>query len=112
MASHVQLLHGLPTIGTVDVAGTQCALLQHPEVVQQKERMGAGAAEVTVPDGPLLLPMLWAEQAVDVEHDVLQPRSVVEPVDPLTAQIGERRAFSAVTNPSASNRFICDVDAA
>ena len=82
----------LPAVGAVDVAGTQGALLQHPELVEQKERMVAGAAEVTVPRGSLLLPVGGAHRAVHVKHDVLQPRSVEEPVDPLSAEVGKRRA--------------------
>ena len=44
-----------------------------------------------VPGGTFLIAMGRTDRAVHVQHDVLQPVAVVEPVDPLPVQIGQRR---------------------
>jgi hypothetical protein len=42
--------HALPTVGAVDVAGTQLAALQIAKLVEQKQRMIAGAFIMAVPE--------------------------------------------------------------
>ena len=71
--------------------GPQGTAFQHPELVEQEERVVAGATEVTVPCGALLFAMGRADRTVHVEHDVLQPSPVEEAVDPLAIEISERR---------------------
>jgi len=44
-----------------------------------------------VPGRALLIAMGGADRAVHVQHDVLQPVTVMEPVDPLPVQVGQRR---------------------
>ena len=82
--------HIPPVVGAVDIAMTQGTAFQHPELVEHKERMVAGAVEMPVPGGALLLAMGRADRAVHVQRDVLQPAAIMKPVDPLAVQIGQR----------------------
>ena len=78
-------------IGTVDVAIAQGAAFQHAELVEQEVGVVAGAVEMSVPGGPLLIAVGGADRAVNVQHNELQPVTVMEPVDPLPVQVGQRR---------------------
>ena len=78
----------LPTIGAVDVAMPQGAAFQHAELVEQEVGVVAGAVEVAIPGGTFLITMGRADRAVHVQHDILQPVAVMEPVDPLPVQVG------------------------
>gem|GEM_PF-2606171 len=80
-----------PAIGAVDVAMAQGAAFQHAELVEQKVGVVAGAVEMPVPGRALLIAMGGADRAVHVQHDVLQPVTVMELVDPLPVQVGQRR---------------------
>ena len=53
--------------------------------------MIAGAVEMPVPGGSFLIAMGRTDRAVHVQHDILEPVAVMEPVDPLPVQIGQRR---------------------
>ena len=44
-----------------------------------------------VPGGALLRAMDRTDRTVHVQHDVLQPVAIMEPVGPLAIQIGQRR---------------------
>ena len=44
-----------------------------------------------VPGGALLVAMGGADRAIHVQHDILQPVAVMEPVDPLPVQVGQCR---------------------
>ena len=44
-----------------------------------------------IPGSTFLIAMGRADRAVHVQHDVLQPIAVMEPVDPLPVQVGQRR---------------------
>ncbi len=79
-----------PAIGTVDVAVAQGAAVQQAEPVEQEVRVRAGAVEMPVPCGPFLIAMGGADGAVHVPHDRLETFAVVEPVDPLAVQVGQR----------------------
>jgi len=46
---------------------------------------------MSIPGGPLLIAVGGADRAVHVQHDELQPVTVMEPVDPLPVQVGQRR---------------------
>ena len=82
----------LPAIGAVDVATSQGAAFQHAELVEQEKPVVAAAVEMAVPGGLFLITMGRADGTVHVEHDVLQPVAIVEPVDPLTVQVGQSRS--------------------
>ena len=79
-----------PAVGAVDVAVSQGAAFQHAELVEQKVGVVAGAVEMPVPSGPLLIAVSGADRAVHVQHDELQPVAVMELVDPLAVQLGKR----------------------
>ncbi len=79
-----------PAIGTVDVAVVQGAAVQQAEPVEQEVRVRAGAVEMPVPCGPFLIAMGGADGAVHVPHDMLETFAVVEPVEPLAVQVGQR----------------------
>lgn len=79
-----------PAIGAVDVAMAQGAAFQHPELVEQKVGVIAATVEMAIPGGPFTVAMGRADRAVHVQNDVLQPVTVMEPVDPLPVQVGQR----------------------
>ncbi len=81
----------LPAIGAVDVAVAQGAAFQHAEPVEQEKRVVADAVEMAVPGGPFPITMGRADGTVHVQHDVLQPVAIVEPVDPIAVQVGQSR---------------------
>ena len=81
----------VPAIGVVDVAVAQGAAFQHAELVEQEKRVVAAEVEMAVPGGPFLITMGQADGTVHVQHDVLQPVVIVEPVDPLAVQVGQSR---------------------
>ena len=82
--------HISPAVGTVDVAVAQGAAFQHAELVEQEVRVITGAFEMPVPGGPFLIAMGRADRAVHVQHDILQAVAIMEPVDPLPVQVGQR----------------------
>jgi hypothetical protein len=82
---------GISGVGAVDVAVPQRTAFQHSELVEHKERMVAGAVEMPVPGGALLLAMGRADRTVHVQRYILQPIAVMKSVNPLTVQIGQRR---------------------
>ncbi len=43
-----------------------------------------------VPGRSFLIAMGWADRPVHLQHDVFEPLAVVEPVDPLSVQGGQR----------------------
>ena len=69
----------------------QGAAFQHAELVALEGRVIAGAVEMPVPGHPLLISMGGADRAAQVQHGVLQAVAVMEPVDPLTVETGQRR---------------------
>ena len=79
-----------PAVGAVDIAGTQGAPFQIAELVEQEQRMVAGAAEVAVVGRALLFAMGRADTAVHVEHDRLRRVAVMHTVDPMPGKIGQR----------------------
>src|SRR3984893_15296619 len=64
-----RLQHALPTIGAMNVPGTQRALLQIAELVEHKQRMITGAGIVPIPDAHLLLAMGRADARIHIEND-------------------------------------------
>jgi len=56
----------MSAVATVDVAMPQGAAFQRPELFEHKERMVAGAVEMPVPGGALLLAMGRADRTVHV----------------------------------------------
>jgi hypothetical protein len=82
---------GAPIVGAMDVAGPQGAALQIPELVEDEQRMVAGAAEVAVVGRALLLAVGRALRAVQIEDDAVRRPARVHPVDPGAGQSGERR---------------------
>ena len=91
IARHDRLQHALPSIGAVNVAGTQGAALQIAELVEHEQRMIAGAFVMAVPDAHLLFAMGRADARIHVEHDASRRTAGMNPVDPLAGKIGERR---------------------
>jgi hypothetical protein len=79
-----------PAIGAVDIAMAQGTAFQHAELVEQKVRVIAGAVEKAIPGRAFLIAMGRADRAVHVRHGLLQPVTVMEPVDPLPVQVGQR----------------------
>jgi len=79
-----------PVVGAVDVAMPQGTSFLHAELVEKEVRVLAVAVEVPFPSGPFLVVMGGADQAVHVQHDGLQPVKVMEAVDSLPVQVGQR----------------------
>ena len=84
-----RLEHAIPAVGAVHVAGAKRAALQIAELVEHKERMIAGAAEVAVPDALFLFAMRRADARIHVEHDASWRTAAVNAVDPSTGEIGK-----------------------
>jgi hypothetical protein len=73
----------------MDVAGAQATSLQVAELVEQKQGMVAGAAEVAVVGRALLVAIGRADARIQVENHLLRRAAVVNPVDPKPVQIGQ-----------------------
>ncbi len=74
----------------MDVAVPQGAAFEHAKLIEQEVRVVAAAVEMPVPGRAFLIAMGGADRAVHVQHDVLQPVAIMEAVDPLAVQIGQR----------------------
>ncbi len=71
-----------PSIGTVDVTGTQRASLKVAHVIEQEQRVIAGAAEVAVVGRAFLVAIGRADAGVHVEDHHLRRATVMDPFDP------------------------------
>ena len=91
IAGHDRGEHVLPAIGAVDVAGTKLTAFQIAEMVEQEQRVVAGASEVAVPDAHLLIAVGRADARIPVEHDASRRTAAMNAVDPLAGEVGERR---------------------
>src|SRR4051794_8595972 len=80
-----------PAFRAVHVAGPQGAALEVAELVQDEQRVVAGAAEVAVPGRALLRAVGRALRAVHVEDDAVRRSAFVHPIDSGAGQSGERR---------------------
>jgi hypothetical protein len=74
----------------VDVAGPEPAALQIAVLIENEQRVVAGAAEVTVPDRAFLLAVGRALGTVHVEDDAVGRLAFVHAVDPSARQIRDR----------------------
>jgi hypothetical protein len=66
----------------VDVAGTQLAAFQIAKLVEQKQRMIAGAFIMAVPDAVLLFAMRRAHARIHIEHDAARRTASMNAIDP------------------------------
>ena len=82
--------HIPPGAGAVDVAVARGTALRHAKPVERDQRMEACAVEVPLSGCALLVTISRADGAVQVQCDVLQPVTVMEPVGPPAARIGQR----------------------
>jgi hypothetical protein len=89
VAGDHRLQHQAPVFGAVGIAGPKEAALQVAELVEQEQRVIAGAAEVAVPDRAFLLAVGRALRAVHVEDDRAGQLAFVDAVDPGARQIRE-----------------------
>jgi hypothetical protein len=78
----------------MDVAGAQATSLQVAELVEQKQGMVAGAAEVAVVGRALLVAIGRADARIQVENHLLRRAAVVNPVDPKPVQSAARNSVS------------------
>jgi hypothetical protein len=83
----------------VDVARAKRTPFQIAELVEQKQRVVAGAGVVAIPDAVLLLAMRRADARIHVEHDALRRTAAVHAVDPLPGEIGEHREVVERSEP-------------
>ena len=84
----------------MDVAGPQHAPLEITELVEQEQRVVAGAAEVAVVGRALLLPVGRALRAVHVEDDAVRRPARVHPVDPRPGQLRQRSQVGLGREPA------------
>src|SRR4051812_17493215 len=96
VASKIQMLHNAsvtrdhrlqhrpPTIGTMDIARSQCTPFDIAELVEHEERMIAGAAEMPVVSAAFLFAVSRAFARIHVQYDGLQPSPPAHLIDPLT----------------------------
>ena len=78
-----------PAISAMDVPGSKDASLQIAMLVEEKERMVTGAAEVSVPNAVFLLTMRRADARIQIEHDAIAATMFGNTVDPKTRKIGK-----------------------
>ena len=64
-----RLENRFPSVGAVHVAGAERASFQVARLIEDEERMVAGAAEMPVPDAALLIAMRRAYARIHIEHD-------------------------------------------
>src|SRR5207344_2752835 len=67
------------------------ASFQITELVEQEQRVVAGAGEVAVPNAHLLLALGRTDARIHVEHDSSRRTAAMNDVDPLTGEVGECR---------------------
>ena len=91
IARHDWLQDALPSVGAVNIAGAQGAALQIAKLVEQEQRMIAGAFVMAVPDAQLLFAVRRADARIHVEHDASGRTAAMNLVDPLAGKIGKRR---------------------
>jgi hypothetical protein len=87
VAGDHRLQHQAPVRGAVGIAGSQETALQVAELVEQKQRVVTGAAEVAIPDRAFLLAVGRALGTAHVEDDRAGRLAFMDPVDPGTGQI-------------------------
>src|ERR1700737_4040685 len=92
----------LPTVGAVDVAGTQLAAFQIAKLVEQKQRMIAGAFVMAVPDAVLLFAMRRAHARIHIEHNASGRTTGMNFVDPLAGGCRRPRGATSVNNADLS----------
>ena len=78
-----------PAVGRVNVAGTQSAAFQIAELVEDEQRMVAGAAEVAVVGRVLLIAESRADAGIHVQHDSSHRAALGNTVDPHARQRGQ-----------------------
>ncbi len=74
--------HRAPAVGAVDLPRAQGAALDIPELVEQEQRVIAGAAEMAVVRAAFLFAVGWAFARIHVEHDGSRPTAGMRLVDP------------------------------
>jgi heme A synthase len=90
----------------VPVARPQGAAFQIAELVEQKQRMVAGAAEVAVVGRAFLVAVGRADRAVHIAEDGFRRLVSVHPIDPAPGQITRAARLSSPANSSVSKRPI------
>jgi hypothetical protein len=80
---HDRLQHRLPSIGAVNIAGAQGAAFQIAILVENEQRMIAGAVIVTVSDTVFLFAMRRAHARIHVEYDASRRTTGMNAIDPL-----------------------------
>src|SRR6478672_13315633 len=99
IASDHRLQQRAPAIGTMHIARPQRTPLDIAELVEQEQRMIAGAGKMPVVAAALLLAVSRALARIHVEHDVLRRSPPAYFVDPLAGQISERGKVLGPTQP-------------
>ena len=74
----------------MDVARAQRAPFEVTELVEQEQRMIAGAGVMAVPDAHFLLAVSGADARIHVENDASRRATTMHTVDPLPGKFGER----------------------
>src|SRR6195256_2237080 len=88
VARHNRLQNLIPAIRAVNVAGTKRAPFEVAELVEQKQRMVAGAGIMAVPDAVLLFAVRRAHARIHIEHDTSRRTTTMDGIDPLAGKIG------------------------
>jgi hypothetical protein len=75
----------------MDIAGAQGASFQIAELVENEQRMIAGAFVMAVPNAHLLFAMRRAHARIHIQKNAPRRTTRVNAVDPFAGQVGERR---------------------
>src|ERR1700732_3504068 len=100
IARHDRLQNLIPAICAVDIAGAQSAAFQIAELVEQEQRMVAGAGIMAVPDAILLFAVRRAHARIHIEHDTSRRTTTMDGIDPLAGKLGERRKVLCRREPT------------
>src|SRR5688500_6982152 len=87
VTSNHRLQNRTPTIGTMDVARSQRTPFDITELVEDEERVVAGAAEMPIIGAAFLFAVGRALARIHVEHDDLRRSPPAYFINPLTRQI-------------------------
>src|SRR5215472_6319420 len=81
----------VPSVGAVNIAGTQRATFQIAELVEHKKRVIAGAFVMAVPDAHLLLAVGRADTRIHIEHNGSGWAASINTVNPLAGKFDKCR---------------------
>ena len=91
--------HVSPSVGAVDIAGTQRATFQIAELVEDEQRVEARAIVMAIPGAVLLFAMRRADAQIHVEQNAARRTAGVHKIDPSAGQVSKSRKVLRCREP-------------